>query len=325
MMRQVLFFPLLCFICLWSHVAIADVFAHVTVHRYATTERSYGANAYWLETNDSIVLIDALMLIPDAENLVTVLKSRKKTVSGIFLTHPHVDHFGGLSTLRRNFPNMSVFATKTAAEQVKKVHEEAYAQGWIQSFGADYDKQIVTPDHIVADGERLKLGSLNFIVHAYGPMESRDNIMIYSQEADALFTGDTVLNGQMYYLGEGFSAGTLTSLERISKQFPPLTRAYPGHGDTGRIGLMTAENIAQIRFMRDSFEAALKRPRAVMPEGRLADLARARLIGIFSQHFANRNTYGVGVDALVQMNISGLEKEYLAQPTPNKAASGQQH
>lgn len=321
MMRLNFVVPFFCFIATINNVVIADTFQQVTVNRYATTERSYATNAYWLESPDTIVLIDALMLIPDAENLVAVLKSRNKPVSGILLTHPHVDHFGGLATLRRHFPDVPVFATQAAAAQVKEEHEQAYAQGWIQSFGKDYDPNVVTPDRIMADGEQLTLGSLHFTVHTYGPMESKDNILIYNKESDALFTGDTVLNGLVYFLGEGFSASALAGLEQIARQFPPQTRAYPGHGDTGQLGVMTADNIQQIRFMRASFEAVMKRPQAVLAEGRLSDMARARLSGIFSEHFAKRNTYGVWVDMLSQMNIAGLEKEYLATPAPVKNAT----
>lgn len=319
-MRFMFLLPFYCLTTLFSLVALADVFGPVTVHRYATTERTYAANAYWLESADALVLIDALMLIPDAENLVAVLKSRKKPLAGIFLTHPHVDHFGGLATLRRHFPEVPIFASEAAAGQVGQVHEQAYAQGWIQSFGNDYDKQVITPDRSIADGGQVQLGGMHFTFYAYGPMESPDNIIIHNKEADALFTGDTVLNGQVYYLGEGFSAGTLAGLERIAGQFPPQTRAYPGHGDTGRIGAMTDDNIKQVRFMRESFAAAMQRPRAVLPEGRLSDMARARLFGIFSEHFATRNTYGVGVETIAQMNIAGLEKEYLTKPKSDKTA-----
>ena len=320
-MRLSYVLPMFCFVISICNHVVADTFQQVTVHRYAATERSYATNAYWLESPDAIVVIDALMLIPDAENLVAVLKSRHKPVSGILLTHPHVDHFGGLNTLRRHFPGVPIFATEAAASQVKHVHEQAYAQGWIQSFGKDYDPNVVTPDRIMVDGEQLNLGSLNFTVHAYGPMESKDNILIYNKETDALFTGDTLLNGQVYFLGEGFSASALAGLEQIARQFPPQTRAYPGHGDTGQLGPMTDDNIQQIRVMRASFEAVMKRPRAVLAEGRLSDVARARLSGIFSEHFAKRNTYGVGVEMISQMNIAGLEKEYLTKPAPVKTAT----
>ena len=62
MMRLNFVVPFFCFIATINNAVIADTFQQVTVNRYATTERSYATNAYWLESPDTIVLIDALMV-----------------------------------------------------------------------------------------------------------------------------------------------------------------------------------------------------------------------------------------------------------------------
>lgn len=319
-MRLILFiFSLFAF--LLPATTQADSFAGVTVHRFAATERAYATNAYWLESATGLVLIDALMLNPDAEDLALLLKARQKPLAAIFLTHPHVDHFGGLSVLRRHFPDTPVIATASAAAEVARVHERAFADGWIQSYGADYNKTAVTPDRLVADGDRLVLAGLNFTVHAYGPMEAAENLLIYNKETDAIFGGDTVLNGPLYYLGEGHSATALQGLARIALQFPPNTRVYPGHGDAGFIGAMVEDNASQIRYMRERFIALQQIPQAVLSQGRLSDTARARLAGMFSEHFAGRYSYGVGLATLIRMNIAGLEQELLP-PAPAEKPVG---
>jgi len=293
--------------------AAADVANGVTVNRYAATARSYGANAYWLESADGIVLIDALMLKPDAGNLATVIASRGKPLAGIVLTHPHVDHFGGLGVLRARFPGVPIFATRGTAEAVQGVHRRAYEQGWIQAYGADYDETAVTPDRIVESGATLELAGMHLTVTSFGAMEAEDNAVVFSRELDAVFTGDAVMNGAVYYVGEGHSAGAIHGLERIAATYPAQAVAYPSHGDPGRLGAMVARDLAQVRFMREQVELAVERRGALLPEGRLSDAARARLIGIFAEHFREYLSYGVGVEVMATLNLRGLEAEILAE------------
>jgi glyoxylase-like metal-dependent hydrolase (beta-lactamase superfamily II) len=309
---------ILLFLSIAPAAASAEPSAAVTLNRFTTTDRSWGANAYWLESEQGIVVIDALFLRPDAENLAAVLESRKKPVLGVILTHPHVDHFGGLGTLRRHFPKLPIFATRAAADNVKIVHDRAFEQKWIQAYGEDYDPVAITPDHVVESGTSIELGGMHFSITSFGEMESADNALVYNKELDALFTGDAVLHGAIYYLGEGHSAGAVAGLEKIAGNWPATQPAYPSHGDSGRLGSMVEFDLAQVRYMRNQVELALDRPKALLPEGRLSDPARARLFGLFTEHFRNYLNFGLGVETVSLMNLAGIEKELLDERAKKK-------
>ena len=88
------------------------------LNRYATTDQHWSANAYWLESQTGNLLIDALFLRSDVEAMAAAIKSRGKPLAGILLTHPHLDHFGGIAALRRIFGDVPVYATRDTADAV---------------------------------------------------------------------------------------------------------------------------------------------------------------------------------------------------------------
>ncbi|MDP2764793.1 MAG: MBL fold metallo-hydrolase, partial [Brevundimonas sp.] len=95
----------------------------VVVHRQVSVPAAYNANAYWLESDSGIVLIDALMLRSDAHQLVAAMKETGKPLAGIILTHPHLDHFGGIRTVREAFGDVPVIATQATADGIKPAYD----------------------------------------------------------------------------------------------------------------------------------------------------------------------------------------------------------
>lgn len=299
------------FVLLAAGAAQAADTPSVTLNRYTGTDRGYGANAYWLESKEGIVLVDALFLRPDAELLATLIASRQKPLAGIILTHPHVDHFGGLAAMRRRFPGVKIYATRGTADGVRPTHEKAYADGWIQAYGTDYDAEVVAPDTIVESGRELNLAGMSFILRSLGPMEASDNTVVYNKELDALFVGDALVNGGIYYLGEGRSASSIEAMLKLGAAYPATTTALPGHSDPGNLQLIVEENVAQVRAMRRAAEAMAARADTRTEKGTFRDVVRARLLGAYGELLRGKLSYGLTVDMIARMNLAGLERELL--------------
>ena len=70
---------------------------------------SIGNNAYLIETNGKIVLIDA------PENVIEIIDYAKKKnliIDYVFLTHGHYDHILGLDLIVEHFPDIKIVMSK---------------------------------------------------------------------------------------------------------------------------------------------------------------------------------------------------------------------
>ena len=85
-----------------------------------------GKNMFVVEVDEDIFIIDAGLMYPQNEMLgidivipdITYLKQNKDSVKGIFLTHAHEDHIGGLSYILRDL-DVPVYTTLLTAELTK--------------------------------------------------------------------------------------------------------------------------------------------------------------------------------------------------------------
>jgi len=146
------------------------------------------------------VLVDTFLTIEQSRKLLDWVVAGGKTLTAIYVTHGHGDHFFGLAPLLERFPNAKAVATPAV---VKAMHEQL-SPASIENWKRLFPKQI--PDRLLA-AEPLERGQLELEGHSLiaidtGRTDTAHSTSLHVPSIGLLVAGDAVYNGIHPNLGE---------------------------------------------------------------------------------------------------------------------------
>ena len=158
---------------------------------------AFNDNYIWLLQNNEgrCIVVDP----GDSEPVFTALKQNGLILEGIFLTHHHDDHVGGVAKLQAAFPDIAIFAPNS--------NRFPYAT------------------HRLNDGDMFRTLNTEFSVISV-PGHTRDHIAFYA--TSMVFCGDTLFSAGCGRLFEGTPSEMYSSLQRLAT-LPDETKVYSGH------------------------------------------------------------------------------------------------
>jgi len=162
------------------------------------------------ESGDAVVV--------DCAEALPVLEAAKRahaTLVAVLATHHHFDHVGGNADLLAAHPALRIYGSAEDAPRIPGITDP------------------------VRDGQVIEVGGLTARVILI-PAHTSGHVAYYFEDADAVFTGDTLFAGGCGRLFEGDAAQMMASLRKLAV-LPDTTRVYCGHEYTEK----------NLRFARD--------------------------------------------------------------------------
>lgn len=172
----------------------------------------YRSNCYIVSENKKALVIDPGY---ESDEVINYIKENQFILEGIYLTHGHVDHVGGVKQLKALFDTI-VYAPK---KDEIWFHVNPYNR-W------GYEIPV---DIWVNDMDQLHFFEKEFTVYET-PGHSQGSTVLYTDQT--LFSGDTLFFQSIGRTDIPFSDSMTIyqSVKRIYKLFGDDVDVYPGHG-----------------------------------------------------------------------------------------------
>ena len=182
------------------------------------------------ETNQAVIIDPAW----DGATIANKISQLGWKVNGIWLTHAHFDHFGGLADL------LDELDSGVEQDTFVGLHSKDMAlwtvKGGAIMFGVSI-KSAPKPNHEFTEGESLKVGRYEFDVH-HTPGHSPGHVIFHCPAEKVIFSGDLIFNqgiGRTDLLGGNYST-LMESIQKWVLPTPDETRIYSGHGPETTVG-----------------------------------------------------------------------------------------
>lgn len=176
----------------------------------------------------------------DSAEIVSAIDKHGFELQAIAVTHAHLDHVGGVSSLKKIKPGADIMIHRADEFIYEALPEQA---AWIgipreqwPAFGFDFAAPPKA-DGYWEDGQTYKVGELEFeIIHC--PGHTPGHVVLFEKSERKVFVGDVLFAGS---IGRTDLPGGSTEqlMQSITNKLLPLgddVEVYSGHGPATTIG-----------------------------------------------------------------------------------------
>ncbi|HEX7081971.1 MAG TPA: MBL fold metallo-hydrolase [Gammaproteobacteria bacterium] len=194
---------------------------------YTSSPHGFSVTSTLIYGERELILIDPQFLLSEARQVVDRIEATGRTLTTIYTTHAHPDHFLGVAAIKEAFPNARYVALPEVRERIATAWP-ARRNFWYATYGDDLPSATpIMPEPIegalTIEGHELPItGGLM----GDGP----GNSFVYVPALDAVVAGDIVFNASHFSPPED-PAALFATFDRIEALDPAILVA--GHQRQG--------------------------------------------------------------------------------------------
>ncbi|AEA26232.1 beta-lactamase domain protein [Pseudonocardia dioxanivorans CB1190] len=222
------------------------------------TEREWSPiSSTLLHGEREALLVDVPLTAAQATALADWVETFDRTLTTVYVTHAHGDHWFGLSTLLGRFPGARAVATPTVVAAIGRQHTPDFVESfWEARFPGAIPDTLVVPEALPAP--ELALEGHEIRIVDLGHTDTDDTTALHVPALDLVVAGDAAYNDVHLYLAESPApqrAQWRAALEKIAALDPRTVVA--GHKRPTRDD--PASIVAETVQYLEDFEEALQR------------------------------------------------------------------
>lgn len=203
--------------------------------------------------NADAVLIDVPLTADASLELVDWIASFNKNLTYIYITHPHGDHYFGLSVVLERFPNAKAIATKEGVAAMKKeiAREQGHEAFFSKLFPTQLPTTLVVPEAV--EGDLFQLEGETMTIVKTGHTDTDDTTTLYVPSIGLAITGDAVYNNVHPFVGESRTkarrdmwVAALDQIASLKPKFVVCGHKDPNQDDDPRVIAETRQYFADL-------------------------------------------------------------------------------
>jgi|ERR1043166_1415230 hydroxyacylglutathione hydrolase len=181
-----------------------------------------------------------------SDELVSYIRDNELELQAIGITHGHLDHIGGTSSLAQSFPDAEILIHKDDEDLYYGLPQQPLMMGIPESqlaaLGFDYDD----PPPVTRnwqDGEIYEVGKLKLSVR-HCPGHTRGHVVLVEESERVVFTGDCLFSGTIGRtdLPGGDHEQLIESIRTKILSLDDDFVVYCGHGPETTVGVERVSN-----------------------------------------------------------------------------------
>jgi glyoxylase-like metal-dependent hydrolase (beta-lactamase superfamily II) len=221
---------------------------------YNSAESSFGVTSVLVSGKKDAILIDAQFTLPDAEKVAAMIKNSGKKLKAIFISYGDPDYYFGLELIRKNYPNIPVYATAPTIEHIKATYK-GKLEYWGKQLKAAAPKGVIIPEVLKGDELELEGQKLEIVKMPSEPVRS----FVWIASIKAVAGGINVF-GNDFHLWTADDAtaekraGWIDALNKIISLNPKVV--IPGH--FGKNADLTIASVRYTKTYLQTYEQLLK-------------------------------------------------------------------